>query len=364
MAHQQIMKTKNVITSILFIINCQLSIVNCFAQDVHFSQSYMTPLLLNPALTGVYTGDQRAFLNYKNQWRGMGAQGSAYNTSLFSYDAALMKNRWRKGYLGAGITCYRDVAGDVKIGTTQINISISGIVYITKKQFLSGGIQGGYVQKSISANAIQWESQYDQGTGAYNSSLPSNDIASIPPSTYADFSTGLSWNYNENQTNLSSNDALKINVGFAAQNINTPKQNFTGYGSYNDQLYSKFVLHGNALIGIENTNLALTPNAVFYKQGTSYELNVGTLLRWTIREESKYTGAFKGAAFSAGLQYRLNDAIVPVILLEYANYSFGISYDVNVSGLSTGTHGAGGVELSLRFLNPNPFHSALRVPEK
>ncbi len=319
----------------------------------------MIPVLLNPALTGV-EGDQRAFLNYKNQWRGMAVQGAAFNTALFSFDAALFKNKWHKGYLGVGITAYRDVAGDLKMGTTQLNISIAGLVFINKKQFLSGGLQGGYVQKSISTAAMLWSSQIDQSTGNFNTSLPSNDIANLPPSTYGNFSSGLSWNYNSGKSTLSSNDQLKINVGFAAHNVTTPKQNFADYGS-NDNLYARFVLHGTSLIGIKNTNLALTPNAVFYKQGPSYQLNIGTLLRWSIRGGSRYSGAYKGSAFSIGAQYRLNDAIAPVILLEHANYSLGISYDVNVSGLSAATRGRGGVELSLKYVNPTPFRSAQRL---
>jgi len=265
--------------------------------------------------------------------------------------------------LGAGIVCYRDVAGDLKMGTTQISLSLSGIVIISEKQYLSGGVQGGYVQKSISAAAMQWENQYDASIGAYNAGLQSNDIATVPPNSYSNFSTGLSWNYSSAQSTLASNDQLKINLGFAAQNINKPKQNFTSFGNL-DELYSKFNFHGSALIEIKNTDLAFAPNFLFSKQGPSFELNMGTLLRWTIRDESRYTGAFKGTAFSAGIQYRLKDAIVPVILLEYANYAIGISYDVNVSRLTTATQGKGGFEISLRFLNPNPFRSASRISDE
>jgi type IX secretion system PorP/SprF family membrane protein len=337
-----------------------ISTSSLFSQDVHFSQSNMTPLLLNPALTGV-EGDQRAFLNYKNQWRGLAIQGAAFNTALFSFDAALLKNKWRKGYLGAGIVCYRDVAGDLKMGTTQLNISIAGIVYVNENQFLSGGLQAGYVQKSISSAAMQWENQYDGSSGTYNAALPSNDIASLPPLTYGNFSTGLAWTYHKDQRNvLSSNEQLKINLGVALQNVNTPKQNFADYGISN-QLYSKYVIHGTAMIGIQNTNFALMPNVVYYKQGPLSELNIGTLFRYSIKDKSKYTGVYKGCAISMGAQYRLKDAVAPVVLFEYSSYSIGMSYDVNVSGLTSATGGKGGFEISLKYVNPNPFHSAPRL---
>lgn len=355
------MKTKNTITILGVILISNISnLTPSFAQDVHFSQFNMTPLILNPALTGV-EGDQRAYLNYKNQWQGMGISGATYSTSLFSFDMRLFKKKWRKGYLGAGTNAYKDVAGDLKLGTTQLNLSIAGIVFINETQLFSGGLQGGYVQKSLSAAPMQWDSQYDASTGAFNSSLPSNDITSVPVVRYGDFSAGIAWNYDTKQSTLSAHDQLKINFGLAAFNINRPKQNFykntssSAVGN-NDKLYSRFVVHGNALIGIKNTNGALTPNVVLFKQGPSYELNMGMLFRWTLKEPSVYTGAFKEMAFSFGAQYRVRDAIIPMMLFEYSHYALGLSYDVTTSSLTQGTHGRGGFEISLKYVNPNPFH--------
>ena len=37
-------------------------------QDIHFSQFYMSPLTLNPALTGVMNCNTRFVGNYRNQW--------------------------------------------------------------------------------------------------------------------------------------------------------------------------------------------------------------------------------------------------------------------------------------------------------
>jgi type IX secretion system PorP/SprF family membrane protein len=134
-------------------------------------------MILNPALTGVCEGNQRAYLNYKDQWRGMGTSGATYSTAMFSFDSHLFNKKWSKGYLGLGLNAYKDVAGDLKMGTTQFNLSIAGIVFINDQQLLSGGLQGGYVQKSISTSAMQWDSQFDESAEKYNSSLPSNDIA-------------------------------------------------------------------------------------------------------------------------------------------------------------------------------------------
>src|SRR5690348_12595866 len=39
------------------------------AQDIHFSQFFETPLLRNPALAGIFTGDYRVQMVYRDQWR-------------------------------------------------------------------------------------------------------------------------------------------------------------------------------------------------------------------------------------------------------------------------------------------------------
>src|SRR6188768_749359 len=41
---------------------------NASSQDIHFSQIFETPLLRNPALAGLFTGDVRIQSVYRNQW--------------------------------------------------------------------------------------------------------------------------------------------------------------------------------------------------------------------------------------------------------------------------------------------------------
>ena len=39
------------------------------AQDIHFSQFFETPLLRNPALAGIFSGDMRLQSVYRTQWQ-------------------------------------------------------------------------------------------------------------------------------------------------------------------------------------------------------------------------------------------------------------------------------------------------------
>src|ERR1041385_6461227 len=60
------------------------------AQDPNFSQFFVSPLTLNPALTGKFNGDFRIAGNYRDQWP---AISKAFVTSTASFDAPILRNR-------------------------------------------------------------------------------------------------------------------------------------------------------------------------------------------------------------------------------------------------------------------------------
>lgn len=327
----------------------QLEVNHVFAQDIHFSQFYNTPLLLNPSLTGAFNGDQRVFINYKDQWRTV---GSPYQTSLLSFDMGLMKKKWKSAYLGTGFTVFRDKAGDTQLGTTQINFSVSSIVFVSENQRISAGLQGGFAQKNINTEKMQWENQFDGNN--FNASLATGETSAFEPYSFGDFSTGLSWTYGTEESSLFSNNEFRANAGLALFHVNKPKQQFNTYQDI-DRMNSKIVMHSALHIGIGNTNYAAQPSLIYWKQGVQQELMFGAFVRYQLRAESKYTGHFKETALSLGGYIRAKDAFIPSILFEYASFAIGLTYDVNVSSLKEVSNKKGGVEISLRYVNPNPF---------
>ena len=328
-----------IIIYLLFNIN---SIVS--GQDIHFSQFYQTPLIINPALTGVFNGDIRVLTNHKSQWKSIGAP---YKTYALSYDMALLKKKWESNYLGAGFLVFNDRAGKSKFGITQFNLSLSGIVSLDKNHSISAGLQGGFAQRSINYSDLKWGNQFD-GTN-YNSGIAHGET--FEPFAFGDFSAGLSWSYGKGETNIAAQDQFRANAGVALFHINKPKQEFY----LNERLYSKLVLHGGTYIDLKYSKVALLPSILFLKQGPLKEINLGGMVRYTIKEESRYTGWIKETAFLIGGYYRTGDAFIPSFMFEFANFALGISYDVNISGLRVASGARGGVEISLRYINPNPF---------
>lgn len=328
--------------------------VEVFAQDIHFSQFYMSPLTQNPAMVGaVY--DMQALINYKDQWKSI---GTGYKTVAASFDMKFQRKKVAKGFLAGGINLFNDKAGDAKMGITQVNLNVGYHFQITDFNTIGAGVQAGFVQRSVNYAALQWGNQFD-GT-SYNSTIAPTETTGSSSFSYADMGAGVLWTYNNTKGALAvtDNHDLKINLGFSMFHISQPKYSFM---STDEKLYLKMVIHGNALVSIPKTNIAFVPGFMYYNQGKMKELFLGTLIRYKLKQDSKYTTINKGAAISIGGFLRAKDAIALALQLEYSNYTIGMSYDVNTSKLKTASTSKGGFEISIRFVTPNPFVSTSKA---
>ena len=322
-----------------------LSGLSGICQDIHFSQFNNTPLLINPALAGT-AADIDATLNYKDQWRSV---ASPYKTFSASYAMKLSKKRW--GYYGLGLTFMNDVAGDALMSNLSGLLSFSCSRKLNSNNVLGAGIQAGFHERSIIANELKWGSQYN-GLN-YDPSIPSGEAPPQDRFEYLDVSTGMYWNYGSEQMYISANDALRVHAGISVFHLNKPQQSF--YVEGGDPLHPKLVAHGGLDFGIKNTSYALVPGFIFFKQGPAKEILAGSLFRYNIREDAKYTGYIKSASFSLGAYYRWSDALVLTSLLQISSLSIQVSYDVNVSSLRNASNGRGGVEIGIRFNNTNGY---------
>jgi type IX secretion system PorP/SprF family membrane protein len=317
-------------------------------QDIHFSQFYMSPLTQNPALAGV-NHDLRGIINYKDQWKSV---ATPYTTTAASFDMKLNKSKADKGFWAGGLSFFSDKAGDAKMGTTQGNVAAAYHIVMQRYHTLGAAVQGGFVQRSINYGALEWGNQYDGNV--FNSSLASGEPVGNNSFTYADLGAGLVYNYNNTSgdINVTDNHDLKVTAGVAMFHVHQPGYSF--YGT-DEKLYIKYVLHGNAMYSIKNTKLVVVPGFMCYQQGPAREIYAGSLVRYKLKQDSKYTGFQQGAAISIGGFLRAKDAVALAMLLEYSNYAIGLSYDLNTSGLRSASDMRGGMEISLRFVNPNPF---------
>lgn len=323
------------------------------AQDLHFSMNDLNPLYLNPAHAGMNV-HLRGSLHYREQWRSV---SNPFTTGLFSFDVNTMKNSRGNATLGVGLQLMNDRAGDSRMGMTQGNLNFSAVLKLAEESKLSFGLMGGLGQRSIDYSSLRWESQYINGS--FDQGNSSGENFNGVSTSFFDAGAGLVWSYGKDEGYITQNDGFKFNFGVSAFHFNLPNAQFLG-GS-DEKIKTKFVGFVNAEIGKQNTNLTFIPNIYYSRQGNLQNLMIGNTFRYLINEGSHLTGFVKSSAISFGLNYRLKDALIGSMNIEYANYTVGFSYDFTLSSLSSVNRSRGAFEIALRFKTPNPFGQMSRA---
>ena len=75
-------------TGLLILLTCLIK--TSLAQDPNFSQFFVSPLTLNPALTGKFNGNFRVAGNYRDQWPEI---SKAFITSTISFDLPILTGK-------------------------------------------------------------------------------------------------------------------------------------------------------------------------------------------------------------------------------------------------------------------------------
>lgn len=352
--------TKN---SLLIILICILIIpVSSIAQDFHFSQFNENSSLVNPALTGS-SGVLKASVAYRDQWRSVTTPYTTYGVGI---ESRFKTSGWKEvegksmtftkqsfNRFTGGLSFYSDKAGDGNLRTTQVNVSLATFVPINKNSNLSLGLQGSLVQRKIDFANLVFSNQFN-GTN-YDASMANGENAAAVSFMYPDFGAGLAWNYQEKGTKstISNNMQKKGTVGAAIFHINQPKQSYLI--ANNPKISFKYVVHGDFLMGISNSSIAFAPAFLFQLQATNYEVIAGTHVKYFFKQNSKYTGYKQSNAVSIGAFYRYMDALIIAFGYEKNQFGIGISYDLNVSGLSKVSKVSGGPEITLKFNTSSPY---------
>jgi type IX secretion system PorP/SprF family membrane protein len=329
---------------------------NLRGQEMHFSQYLENPALLNPALTGV-ANPLRGSITYRDQWRSV---TTPYKTFGVSFETRLRNGNWQSvdnfrsmtfkergvGRLAWGLSVYNDKAGTAGLTTTNGNFNIASFVPISKKSFISVGLQAALVQRKIDSGKLIFPDQYNSATG-YDPGNTTGERLSSLNFTYADFGAGLLWSYGQEEKRIASYAQFKANAGFSVYHLNTPKQAFLMNGSSIDM---KYVAHADVFYAPANSNVGFAPSFVAQSQGSSLQFIGGMTMRYYLKDNSHYTGLVKRNSIGYGVYGRSLDAMIMSFLYEIREqYFICFSYDVNLSALAPSSSGRGGFEMTLRY---------------
>ncbi len=310
-----------------------VSAVPVSAQDIHFSQFYENTILRNPALTGIFSGDYKAGVNYRNQWSNISVP---FQTVLASVESRISVNEEVGDMLSFGVTATYDKAGSISFNSFQIYPALNFNKALEDKHqsYLSAGFTAGYIQRSVDPSKMTFSSQYVGGS--YSASNASGENITTTKTNYLDVGAGISFNSSAGEFNN-----INYYIGAAAYHLNRPKVAFNS-----NEAFMRLNTKWNGNLGVQylmNSQVGLTMHANYSKQGNYQEVIAGVLGSWRNVDRSlNSTFTIYGGVF-----YRLKDAFIPTVKLDYKTYSFTLSYDINTSGLKSATNKMGGMEISI-----------------
>ncbi|GGB16292.1 PorP/SprF family type IX secretion system membrane protein [Puia dinghuensis] len=303
------------------------------AQDIHFSQFYETPLLRNPSLAGIFTGDYRIQTVFRDQWNSF---ADAYRTGSLNAEM-----KWPVGqqddYFTTALQVLYDKAGTAALTTTELLPAINYHKSLSNERpmYLAVGFMGGLVEKTLDLSKVTTNSQYN-GT-AYDPALPNGETILSPNVHYLDGSLGISFN-----TAFGTDNENTMYFGFAYHHLNRPKNSF--YKNPAIELDPKYVF-SFGLKTVVNDFSYFTFYADYSHQGPAEEGMGGVLYTYKMgNDPDNYP-----YAITLGTFVRWNDALIPVVKLEMNSFNVGLSYDVNISPLNTVSNSRGGFELSISY---------------
>ncbi len=303
------------------------------AQDIHFSQYNVQPLLLNPALSGLNECDYRVGALFRAQWFSI-SSGNTYRTTSIFADMAIVKPRRGANFLGAGISFFSDQAGDLNYSTNKVDLSLAYHIILDKKtkQSFSIGLQGGFAHKSLDQTKAVFE--YDPATG--EPVLSNSENIDRDPLYYGDVSAGFLYSF-------APKPRSSYHIGFAIQHLNQP--NISGFYSQNEneKLYMKFTGHFGSLIPLTK-RLSIMPGFLILKQGPSFEATITNYFKYNFSD----LPTNKNAVY-LGTMYRVLDAFILAVRADINGFSLNFSYDINVSKLTPSTKANGGPEIGLSY---------------
>ncbi|MEY3059954.1 MAG: hypothetical protein RL000_1306 [Bacteroidota bacterium] len=133
--------------------------IDCFAQDLRFSQYFNSPLSTNPANTGFLpSSDYRLGAHYREQWASVPVP---YKTMSVYGDFQFMRNLIPSGWMGVGGLILQDVAGSGSLSSTKAYASVAYHQMIGSTSLLSAGFNLGLATKRINSSALRFGDQWD-----------------------------------------------------------------------------------------------------------------------------------------------------------------------------------------------------------
>jgi type IX secretion system PorP/SprF family membrane protein len=314
---------------------CSLFFIACAfaaqAQDPNFSQFFASPLTMNPAMTGKFSGLYRIAGNYRNQWPTI---NQAFTTSTASIDAAILKDNIPEfDQLGVGFMGFTDRSGNNVLQYNYLSFSTAYHKALDENgdHQIGIGFQGTYSNRRLDVHSLEFEDMLrsDGFTGVTTETFDGTKLNI----SYFDAHTGILYNGTTNGEN-------NIYAGASMYHVNQPKESFNE-GDFRLGRRYTFQAGGHVPYGLDAIHFSANHSR---QAGATNTMIGGAYAKLMNPEQPVPTILYLGS------WYRFGDAIIPYVGLEFGEFHIGATYDVNISKLKPASNMRGGMEISLIYI--------------
>jgi type IX secretion system PorP/SprF family membrane protein len=317
------------------------------AQDPNFSQFFASPLTLNPALTGKFDGVVRVAGNYRNQWPTI---NNAFTTYTASVDAGILKNQIPEfDQFGVGVLAFSDKSGNGALQNNFLGLSMAYHKALDENGYnqIGLGFQGTFVSKTLNVSGLHFEDMLrsDGFTGVTSEAFSGSSLNV----SYFDLNTGILFNGSTDGQN-------NYYIGASMYHLTRPKETFLEGNYLKD---SRLTLQAGGMMPLADNN-AVHFSAIHSRQAGAVNTVFGGAYMLNINDDPERT-----TNLYLGSWFRLGDAAIPYVGLEFGSMRFGATYDVNTSSLKPGSNMRGGAEFSLIYVRKpaDPFAKSVNCPK-
>jgi type IX secretion system PorP/SprF family membrane protein len=303
-----------------------------------FTNYYMSPTTLNPAMVGAYEGTYRVGALQRQQWN---IRPSIYQTTSAFVDMPVVMIK-KRHWIGAGLSLYNDGAGSggnySKLGQNYVSLSAAFHYSIDKKykNVLTFGVAvGGGKDGFTPGIGPQLLSDYNGNSPNSTSLLKDNasivDIsAGIMLKSKIDKKSDLSLGLSLRHLNTANNALEKAyKAVIAKDSLSSIPAAFTFHAEYNRILSKK---------------LSIAPNILYRRIAGSQDVSLQAVLGYQIDPKRK------DLILKGGLGVRTfdNHAINVLLGADYQNFKLMVGYDIPTAPVGGKTTGST-LELSLHY---------------
>ena len=359
------MRMKFIIIAILAV--C-LTSEKSFAQDLHYSYYHFTPLSVNPANSGAFSGSYRVGGIYTSK-DGAISDRSFKNFSLTA-DAPIIRGLRKQDWIGVGVQAdilnVLNGAGNLSPETVQnsdnkfaqnwtfFKVSLAYHLALDKKQsniltlgaqMNNGSRQYAGFNLSDTRNGIINRQDLDLENFKQLASSSSSGLQNDGTKFRSrDLGVGLLFNARRKKSDL--------RLGVAVEGILKPRTGLLSNsasgsqgGVSKDSIETKPIglnIHGDYRIDI-SPRTSIEPSFYFYNLGPFNALNVNSHVWYQFNPEQEFRGG-------AGLGVRNVRDVIVYLGARVNSIQVGISYDLNVNDRTLASNGLGGFEIAARYV--------------